>query len=77
MEVILETLEKLDIDMNPSNSMIEPIVNRNFGNKLKHQNGPNKRQHTNKNTSHQYQHSNTRQQYQHINTDQQHTILLY
>ena len=36
MEIILETLETLYIDMNPSHSMIEPIVNNNFGNKLKH-----------------------------------------
>ena len=72
MEVILETLEKLDIDMNPSHSMIEPIVNNNLGNKLQHHNGPNQRQHTNKNTSHQYQHSNTRQHYHHINTGQHH-----
>ena len=34
MEVILETLETLDIDMNPPHSNIEPIFNRNFGNKL-------------------------------------------
>ena len=71
MEVILETLETLYIDMNPSHSMIEPIVNNNFGNKLKHHNVTNQRQHTNKNTSHQYQHSKTRQQYHHKNTGQQ------
>ena len=68
MEVILETLETLGIDMNPSHSIIEPIVNNNFGNKLQHQIGTNQSQHTNKNTSHQYQHINTRQQYHHRNT---------
>ena len=71
MEVIFETIETEDIYMNPYHSIIEPIVNNNFGNKLQHHNGPNQRQHTNKNTSHQYQHSNTIQQYHHRNTGQQ------
>ena len=31
---IFERLETSDIDMAPSHSMIEPIVNRNFGNKF-------------------------------------------
>ena len=58
--------------MNPPHSIINPIVNRNFGNKFHHQNGPNKRQHTNKNASHKYHNITTRQQYQHINTGQHH-----
>ena len=62
-EKIFETLETADIDMNPPHSMIEPIVNRNFGNKFQHQNGPNQHHQTHKNTSKQYQHRNTRQQY--------------
>ena len=41
IELIPETMETADIDMNPSNSMIDPIVNRNFGNAFHHQNGPN------------------------------------
>ena len=40
-EIIFETLETDDIDMNSYQSMIEPIVNRNFGNTFYHQNGPN------------------------------------
>ena len=41
--------------------MIEPIVNRNFGNTFQHQNGPYQRQHTHKNTSQQYQQKNISQ----------------
>ena len=70
MEEIFETLETADIDMNPSHSIIEPIVNRNVGNPFRHQNRPNQHQHTHKNTSQHYQHRNTRQQYQHRNTSQ-------
>ena len=66
IEEVFETLETSDIDMTSSPSMIEPIVNRNFGNKFQHQNGPNQRQHTHKNTSQKYQHRNTSQQYQPI-----------
>ena len=58
--------------MNPPHSIINPIVNRNFGNKFHHQNGPNKRQHTNKNASHKYHNITTRQQYQNRNNGQQH-----
>ena len=71
MELILENTQTADIDMNPYHSMIEHIINRNFGNKLHHQNGQNQRQHTNKNDIHKYQHSTTRKQYQHRNTGQQ------
>ena len=60
MELIFENLETEDIEMNPYHSMIEPIVNRNFGNKFHHHNGPNKRQHTNNILSQKYQHSTTR-----------------
>ena len=34
--------------MTSSHSMIETIVNQNFGNTFQHQNGPNKYQHTHK-----------------------------
>ena len=71
MELIFETLETADIDSNPPNSIIEPIVKSNFGNTFHHQNGPDQRQHINNKTSHKYQHSTTRQQYQHRNTGQQ------
>ena len=72
MAVIFETLEAAYIEMNPSHSMIETIVNSNFGNTFQHQNATNQHQHTNKNNSQKYQHSNTRQQYQHRNTGQLH-----
>ena len=72
MELIFETLETSDIDMNPYQSIIEPIVNRYFGNTFHHKNGPNKRHHNNKNASQKYQHSTTKEQYQHRNTGQQH-----
>ena len=36
-------------------SKIEPIVNRNYGNKFQHHNRPNQRQQNHKNTSQQYQ----------------------
>ena len=71
IEEVFKTLETADIDMTPSHSMIEPIVNRNFGNTLQYQNGPNQLQHTHKITSQQHQHRNTSQQYQHRNTSQQ------
>ena len=71
IELIFETLETADIDMNLSHSIIEPIVNKNFLNTFHHQNGPNQLQHTNKNYIQKYQHITTRQQYQHINTVQQ------
>ena len=72
MEVIFETIETEDIDMNPYHSIIEPIVKRKFGNTFHHQNEPNQYQHTNKSTSQQYKHSNTRKQYHHRNTDKKH-----
>ena len=71
MELKFETLETSYIDMNPSNSIIEPIVKRNFGNTFHHHNGPNQRQYTNKNASQQYHYTTTRKQYQHINNGQQ------
>ena len=49
IEEIFETLETVDIDMTPSHSMIEPIVNSNFGDTFRNKNGPNQRQHTDKN----------------------------
>ena len=36
-------------------SMIEPIVNQNFGNTFQHQNGPNQRKKIHKDTSQKYQ----------------------
>ena len=72
MKVIFETTETEYIDMNTYHSMIENIVNRNFGNKSHHKNGPNQRQHTNKNVSQKYHHNNNRQHYQNRNTGQKH-----
>ena len=34
IELIFETLETADIDINPSHSIIDPIANRKFENKL-------------------------------------------
>ena len=65
IEDIFEILETLDIDTNPSYSMIAPIVNRIFGNIFQHQKGPNQHQHTHKSTSQQHQQRNTNQHYQH------------
>ena len=76
MEVILETLETTDIEMNPPHSMIEPIVNRKFRNMFHHQNVPNQHQRTKKNAIQKYQHINTRQQYQHRNTGQHHQHII-
>ena len=56
MVEIFETLETVDIDMNPSHSMIGPIVNRNFGNTFQHQIELNQHQHTHKSASQKYQH---------------------
>ena len=66
IEEIFEILETSDIDKTLPHSMIEPILNRNFGNTFQHQNGPNQHQHTHKNTGQNHQHRNTSQQYQHI-----------
>ena len=41
MENIFETLEIADVEINPSCSIIKPIVNRDFGNTFNYQNGPN------------------------------------
>ena len=51
IEVISETIETLEIDMDSYHSMIEHIINRKFVNKFHHQNGTNQHQHTNKNSS--------------------------
>ena len=53
IEEVSETLFTADIDMTTSHSMIEPIVNRNFGNTFQHQNGINQRQQTHKKNSQQ------------------------
>ena len=70
IENIFETLETAEIDMNPYQSMIEPIVNINFGNTFHHQNVPNQRQRTNENASQKYHQNTPIQQYQHKNTGQ-------
>ena len=36
IEPIFETLEKAEIDMHPSHSTIEPIINSKFGNTFQH-----------------------------------------
>ena len=38
IEELFETLETADLDMSTDHSIIETIVNRNFGNKFHHQN---------------------------------------
>ena len=48
IELIFETLETADIDMNPYHSMIETIFNRNLGNEFHHQNGTNQHKKTTK-----------------------------
>ena len=48
---VFETLDTFDIYMTSSHSMIEPIVNRNYGNIFQHNNGPNQFQHIQKNTN--------------------------
>ena len=40
IELIFEAMETDDISMTPSWSIIDPIVNRNFGNTFHNQNGP-------------------------------------
>ena len=55
IEEVIETPETVDVYMSTAYSVIEPIVNHNFGNKFQHHNGPNKRQHIHKNTSQYYQ----------------------
>ena len=51
MEMIFETLKTADIDTNPPHSIIEPIFNRNFGNKFHHQNETNQHQPNNINVT--------------------------
>ena len=70
MEVIFETLETAYDDMIPPHSIIETIVNSNFGNTFHHKNWPNQRQPTKNNSIQSYQKSNTRQQYHHKHTGQ-------
>ena len=70
IENILETLETADIGINPYQSTIGHIVNRNFGNTFHYHNGPNQRQRTNKNASQKYHQNTPIQQYQHKNTGQ-------
>ena len=45
MEEVVETLYTPDVDISTANSMIDTIVNINFGNIFHHQNGPNQHQH--------------------------------
>ena len=55
IEEVFETLEKENLDLSTSHSIIEPIVNQDYGNTFHHQNGPNHLQPIHKNTSRQYQ----------------------
>ena len=64
IEEFFEILETVDIYVTLPHSIIETILNRDFGNKFQHQNGPNQLQHIHKNTSQQYQQRNTIKQYQ-------------
>ena len=66
IEEVFENIETTDIDMTSSHSMIEPIVNRDFGNQFQHQNGTNQHQHIHKNTNKQYEQRKNSQQYQPI-----------
>ena len=77
IEEVFETLETADIDMTPSQLIIEPIVNLNFGNKFQHQNGPNQSQPTHKNTIQHHQHRNNSQQYQNRNNSQQYQHIYF
>ena len=51
IEEVFETLETAGVDISTAHSMIDPILNRNFGNTFYHPNGSNKFQHTHKNIS--------------------------
>ena len=55
IEEVFEILEKENLDLSTSDSIIEPIVNQDYGNTFHHQNGPNHLQPIHKNTSRQYQ----------------------
>ena len=55
IEDVFRNIETTYVDISKAHSIIETIVNINFGNKFHHQNGPNQRQHIHKNTSQQYQ----------------------
>ena len=46
IEEIFEALETVDMYMTPSDSIIKPISNRNFGNTYHHKNGPNQCEYT-------------------------------
>ena len=51
IEEVFEALETVDVCMSTAHSMIEPIVNRNFGNIFDHRNGPNQHQRIHKHYS--------------------------
>ena len=51
IEEIFETPERVHVDMSTGYSVIERIVNQNFGNTFQHHNEPNKLQQIHKNTS--------------------------
>ena len=72
IELIFKHMDIVDIDMNPYQLMIDPIVNRNFGNTFHHQNGPNQRQRTSRKSRQQYYQITPRQQYHHRNTGKKH-----
>ena len=57
MEQVFETLETADIDMLTTihPTMVDTIVNRNFGTTFYHPNGQNQRYHTHKYTGYHHQ----------------------
>ena len=55
IEEVFETLDTEDLDMSTAHSIIDPIVNRNFGSTFHHKNLPNQRQCVYKNKTQKYQ----------------------
>ena len=53
--IFTSTIDTVDVDMTTSHSIIEPMVNQNFGNTFQQLNGPDQRQHIHKNTTQKYQ----------------------
>ena len=58
-EEVFETLDIVYINARTAHysTIIEPIVNKNYGNTFHHQNIPNQLQHIHKHTGQQYQHT--------------------
>ena len=55
IEEVFETLDTANIEISTTNSIVDPILNRNFGNTFHHQNGINQCQQFHKNISQHYQ----------------------